>query len=312
MPVVINGTTGISGVAGSNATPAIQGTDTNTGLVFPAADTIAFVEGGTEAMRLDSGGNLIIGATSSNAKFTVAFQSNIPAAHTAVGSTDDVVQIAGTDGRALRLILDSNNQPNIVGRVSGGTLAAPSATLSGATLLTLTSRGYGTTGWNTNPPASFQLLADGNITDSSNPGRIQFNTAGPTGGPVERMRIDSSGNILFDSGYGSVALAYAVRAWVSFNGTNGTIFASQGVTSVTRNTIGDYRVNFNFTMPDANYAVSGAGMEDNGQNSGGSYQTAFSLKSSTSTTTTSCGILNANVDAGDNKDGARIMFMAVR
>lgn len=52
MPVVINGTTGISGPDGTAATPAVQGTDTNTGMFFPAADTIAFAEGGAEVMRM--------------------------------------------------------------------------------------------------------------------------------------------------------------------------------------------------------------------------------------------------------------------
>jgi len=58
MTVTINGTTGIAGVDGSAATPAVQGADTNTGIFFPAADTIAFTEGGTEVMRLDSSANL--------------------------------------------------------------------------------------------------------------------------------------------------------------------------------------------------------------------------------------------------------------
>ena len=44
-------------VAGTAALPAITTTgDTNTGMFFPAADTIAFAEGGTEAMRIDSSG----------------------------------------------------------------------------------------------------------------------------------------------------------------------------------------------------------------------------------------------------------------
>jgi len=64
MPVTINGTTGIAGVDGSASTPAVQGTDTNTGIFFPAADTIAFGEGGAEAMRIDSSGNVGIGITS--------------------------------------------------------------------------------------------------------------------------------------------------------------------------------------------------------------------------------------------------------
>jgi hypothetical protein len=53
-------------VAGTAAAPAITRTgDTNTGMFFPAADTIAFAEGGTEAMRLDSVGNVGIGVTPS-------------------------------------------------------------------------------------------------------------------------------------------------------------------------------------------------------------------------------------------------------
>lgn len=52
MPVIINGTTGISGVDGSAASPAIEGADTNTGMFFPAADTVAIATGGTERMRV--------------------------------------------------------------------------------------------------------------------------------------------------------------------------------------------------------------------------------------------------------------------
>jgi hypothetical protein len=52
--------------AGAVGTPAITTTgDTNTGIFFPAADTIAFAEGGAEAMRIDSSGNLNIGTNSS-------------------------------------------------------------------------------------------------------------------------------------------------------------------------------------------------------------------------------------------------------
>jgi len=52
--------------AGSASAPAITTTgDTNTGIFFPAADTIAFSEGGTEAMRIDASGNLGVGVTPS-------------------------------------------------------------------------------------------------------------------------------------------------------------------------------------------------------------------------------------------------------
>jgi hypothetical protein len=50
-------------VAGTEAAPAITTSgDTNTGIFFPAADTIAFAEGGAEAMRINSSGNVGIGA----------------------------------------------------------------------------------------------------------------------------------------------------------------------------------------------------------------------------------------------------------
>jgi hypothetical protein len=51
--------------AGTASLPSITTSgDTNTGAFFPAADTIAFTEGGAEAMRIDSSGNLLIGTTS--------------------------------------------------------------------------------------------------------------------------------------------------------------------------------------------------------------------------------------------------------
>jgi hypothetical protein len=64
MSLILDGTNGLSDVDGSASTPAIRGTDTNTGIFFPAADTIAFAEGGAEVARFDSSGNLGIGTSS--------------------------------------------------------------------------------------------------------------------------------------------------------------------------------------------------------------------------------------------------------
>jgi hypothetical protein len=49
---------------GSATTPSITNDgDTNTGIFFPAADTIGFSEGGAEAARFDASGNLCVGST---------------------------------------------------------------------------------------------------------------------------------------------------------------------------------------------------------------------------------------------------------
>jgi len=76
---------------------------------------------------------------------------------------------------------------------------------------------------------------------------------------------NSSGDIQFNSGYGSVATAYGCRAWVNFNGT-GTVAirASGNVTSITDNGTGDYTVNFTTAMPDANYSATATAGEGSG------------------------------------------------
>jgi len=58
---------GVSTVAaGTTAAPSITPTgDSNTGIFFPSADTIAFGEGGVEAARVDSSGRLLLGTSTS-------------------------------------------------------------------------------------------------------------------------------------------------------------------------------------------------------------------------------------------------------
>jgi hypothetical protein len=80
--------------------------------------------------------------------------------------------------------------------------------------------------------------------------------------------IDNSGNLKFNSGYGSVATAYGCRAWVRFNGNGGASISGSGnVSSCAKSATGQYIVNFTNSMPDTNYCMTGMG--DNLNNSQG-------------------------------------------
>jgi len=74
MTVTINGTTGIAGVDGSAATPAVQGVDTNTG-VFYGTDIVAISTGGTERVRVNASGNVGIGTASPSGPLNVVSAS---------------------------------------------------------------------------------------------------------------------------------------------------------------------------------------------------------------------------------------------
>ena len=79
-------------------------------------------------------------------------------------------------------------------------------------------------------------------------------------GAATRLVLDTSGNLQFNSGYGSAATAYGCRAWVNFNGSGTVAIRSSGnVSSISDNGVGDYTVNFTNAMPDANYSINTTG-----------------------------------------------------
>lgn len=72
--------------------------------------------------------------------------------------------------------------------------------------------------------------------------------------PISLNTLNASGS----------APVYACRAWVNFNGvTTITIRASGNVSSVVRNSTGNYTINFTTPMQDANYASVISVMPDN-------------------------------------------------
>lgn len=114
--------------AGTVSAPALSATgDTNTGIFFPAADTMAFAEGGAEVMRIDSSGNVGIGTTAAGSKLDVkgtlrlsgatsGYVGLAPAA--AAGSTTYTLPAAdGTSGQ----VLSTNGSGTLSWASSGGT-----------------------------------------------------------------------------------------------------------------------------------------------------------------------------------------------
>ena len=72
---------------------------------------------------------------------------------------------------------------------------------------------------------------------------------------TEAFVADSAGQVSFNSGYGSAAPVYGVRAWVNFDGIGTVAIRESGnVSSITDLDVGKFRVNFSTNMPDVNYA----------------------------------------------------------
>jgi hypothetical protein len=117
-----------------------------------------------------------------------------------------------------------------------------------------------------------------------------------------------AGNLSFNSGYGSAAVAYGCRAWVNFNGT-GTVAirASGNVSSITDNGTGNYTVNFTTAMPDANYSAVPAGSFADGTSD--KNQDVVIARNSTPLTTTSCRLMSG--DGGGTQVDLAIVTLAI-
>ena len=85
MTIQINGTSGISGVDGSAATPALQGSDSNTGISF-GTDEVNINTGGSTRATVDSSGRLGLGTSTPDRIFHVAGSVSFPARLESSGS----------------------------------------------------------------------------------------------------------------------------------------------------------------------------------------------------------------------------------
>jgi hypothetical protein len=107
--------------------------------------------------------------------------------------------------------------------------------------------------------ANLNLQSNGTtIAALTSTGMAVTGTLSASGAATLSSTLAVTGDLSFNSGYGSSAVAYGCRAWVNFNGT-GTVAirASGNVSSITDNGTGDYTVNFTTAMPDANYNING-------------------------------------------------------
>jgi hypothetical protein len=225
-------TLGITGVAtfsaGTVSLPAITTTgDTNTGIYFPAADTIAFTEGGAESMRINSSGQVGIGTNNP----TQNLQLNSTSTDVIFKITSTVASngiFFGTNSATTSFINIQDNIPFWVGTNNTERLRITAAgnigigTSSPASLLQLqtgivTNAGQWTSSalaiYNSTSVGSYSQISFGYTVGTTNAaaymgflstdqtsngfGALVFGTrsVGTDTQPTERMRIDSSGNV---------------------------------------------------------------------------------------------------------------------
>ena len=195
--------TKITSGTGTAAAPAISPTgDTNTGVFFPAADTIAFSEGGVESMRIDSSGNVGIGTSSPAVKLDVSngnilgkeiLLQNGAASSPALGTTPSwyspasgVAALSTNANERLRIDASGNvgigtDSPTVIS--SNSKILDIVGNLSGAVRFERTS--------STNPTYGYVGATNGAVElNAQSNSAIVLSTYG-----TERARIDSSGNV---------------------------------------------------------------------------------------------------------------------
>lgn len=131
---------------------------------------------------------------------------------------------------------------------TSGTITLTPTAVAGTNTITLPAS-TGTMALTASPTFSGTVTATTITSPSATALTLQY--GGTTG-----ATLDTSGNLQFNSGYGSVTTAYGCRAWINYNGTTATIRANGNISSVTKNSTGDYTLNFTSALPDASYSAT--------------------------------------------------------
>jgi hypothetical protein len=172
---------------GTAALPALYpGTDTNTGMWSPAADTLAWSTNGVERTRIDSSGRLLVGTS-----------TGLETVNDTGVSTQTFLNIAAAGGAPAGAVFRTaraNNivYSNIILDKQRGNLGAPAAVISGDYLGAITFTGYD--GAAQIACAAIAVQADGTPGANDMPGRLVFSTtAAGASSPTERLRITNNG-----------------------------------------------------------------------------------------------------------------------
>lgn len=123
MTIQINGTTGISGVDGSAATPALQGTDTNTGISF-GSDIILASTGGSERWRTDASGRLLVGTTTGTSRLSIAGTADNTNSEIQITATGVASGYIGANSNGLNIGTDTAGLVFKTGVTGGGSVGA--------------------------------------------------------------------------------------------------------------------------------------------------------------------------------------------